>query len=54
MIELESEQIKSRLPLIKFKDISLEEYTCFNCPESLNCEYAWDDYNTNGDCLAEK
>ena len=31
-----------------------EEYTCFRCPINDTCARAWDAYNTNGDCLAEK
>ena len=30
------------------------EITCENCPQNGHCEFAWDHYNTNGDCLAEK
>lgn len=29
-------------------------YTCNGCPDVQGCEYAWDDYNTDGDCLASK
>lgn len=36
------------------KEPSKEEYTCFYCPEAGSCPYAWDDYNTDGECLAEK
>jgi hypothetical protein len=28
--------------------------TCVGCDESSSCPYAWDGYNTDGDCLAEK
>ena len=35
-------------------DIKPEEYTCYDCPEKHTCEWAWDDYNTQGDCLATK
>lgn len=28
--------------------------TCTDCPINGNCMYAWDDYNTDGDCLLEK
>lgn len=31
-----------------------EELTCFKCSLKDKCEYAFDPYNTNGDCLAEK
>lgn len=29
-------------------------FTCDDCPSAVDCRYAWDDYNTNGDCLAVK
>jgi len=28
--------------------------TCVKCPDNKTCEFAYDAYNTNGDCLAEK
>ena len=28
--------------------------TCKDCGSKRDCEYAWDEYNTHGDCLAEK
>ena len=28
--------------------------TCDNCPSKNTCEWAYDGYNTDGDCLAEK
>lgn len=31
-----------------------EELTCHKCAEKNTCKYAYDPYNTNGDCLAEK
>ena len=31
-----------------------EDLTCFKCGENTACPYAWDWYNTNGDCLAMK
>ncbi len=30
------------------------KYTCDDCPAAATCNYAFDDYNTDGDCLAEK
>jgi hypothetical protein len=30
------------------------KFTCDKCKAAPNCEWAFDDYNTNGDCLAEK
>ena len=31
-----------------------EAMTCYRCPEAGTCRLAWDLYNTNGDCLADK
>lgn len=33
---------------------SKESMTCSKCSESGTCEFAWDLYNTDGDCLASK
>jgi len=30
------------------------KYTCFNCTDKETCEYAFDDFCTDGDCLAIK
>ena len=29
-------------------------YTCGKCVSKEDCPYAWDPYNTNGDCIAMK
>jgi hypothetical protein len=31
-----------------------ERFTCYGCAARELCEFAWDSYNTDGDCLAEK
>jgi len=31
-----------------------KEYTCFECPDNRLCDYAWDLYNINGECIAKK
>lgn len=31
-----------------------ERTTCWTCTDNDKCEYAWDWYNTDGDCLAIK
>ena len=31
-----------------------EHMTCYRCPQADTCELAWDLYNTDGDCLADK
>ena len=30
------------------------EYTCAECPSAPKCEFAFDGYNTDGDCLETK
>ena len=35
-------------------DVKIEDFTCFACTAWKACRYAFDAYNTNGDCLAEK
>jgi hypothetical protein len=35
-------------------DIPKEDLTCNNCPDKATCHYAFDAYNTNGDCLTSK
>lgn len=30
------------------------KFTCDGCPHAPTCEYVYDFYNTNGDCLALK
>lgn len=31
-----------------------EDFTCFTCAHWKSCDFAWDPYNTNGDCLESK
>jgi len=31
-----------------------EDMTCLVCADRFDCPYAWDLYNTDGDCLADK
>lgn len=33
---------------------SIEKFTCDDCPAVRTCGFAFDPYNTDGDCLAEK
>jgi hypothetical protein len=28
-----------------------KRFTCYECPSNKECEFAWDGYNTQGDCL---
>lgn len=36
------------------REFSIEKFTCDDCPERWSCFLAFDPYNTDGDCLAEK
>ena len=35
-------------------EVDREALTCNKCPDVEECPYAWDPYNTDGDCLADK
>lgn len=30
------------------------KFTCDDCPAAKTCDFSFDAYNTDGDCLAEK
>ena len=32
----------------------IEKFTCDDCPARYTCEWSFDAYNIDGDCLAEK
>lgn len=36
------------------KGLRLLDSTCLHCEDQLTCNYAYDPYNTGGDCLAVK
>lgn len=40
--------------LEKIEKPDVKEFTCNECKANKTCPFAWDWYNTNGDCLAEK
>ncbi len=33
---------------------NIDKFSCDDCSASKTCEWAFDPYNTDGDCLAEK
>ena len=35
-------------------DVERKDTTCFRCDDNATCKWAWDPYNTDGDCLARK
>ena len=36
------------------RELSLESFTCYKCLARKTCEFSWDLYNINGDCLMFK
>lgn len=38
----------------KRKEPAKERYTCNDCPDKETCEFAYDLYNLDGDCLMDK
>jgi hypothetical protein len=40
--------------MIEDYGLKVEDITCHHCPQKDTCEYAYDLYNTDGDCLAVK
>ena len=39
------------------RDLTVDDLpicTCDDCEDNKECKYAWDMYNTDGDCLAGK
>jgi hypothetical protein len=36
------------------EEIHRDKITCVNCCHNANCEFSFDGYNTDGDCLALK
>ncbi len=51
--ELTDEEIK-KLRERAVEYVGETEFTCDDCRDRRTCEWAFDPYNTNGDCLAEK
>ncbi len=47
-----AETRKRSLPVIQSHGHA--SFTCDRCSAANECDYAFDPYNTNGDCLAEK
>jgi len=35
-------------------NVSYDQCTCATCPDVGTCPYAWDLYNTDGDCLGSQ
>lgn len=36
------------------KLFEIDAFTCDDCPALPTCQFSFDPYNTDGDCLAEK
>lgn len=39
---------------LKDNGLTRTEMTCKDCEDNNTCPFAWDAYNTYGDCLMEK
>lgn len=46
--------IKAECEQLKEENKHLNIYTCYKCSDKKTCQYAYDAYNTNDDCLAIK
>lgn len=46
--------IKNIMESAGMKPEQIVEFTCFHCGHLWNCEFAFDLYNLNGDCLLDK
>lgn len=61
-MKTKAEKLKSRLVQAAMKmemvsgteEEAEKQFTCYGCPQEPSCAYAWDLYNTGGDCLADK
>jgi len=51
VIKKEAERALHSLDVLRKDPI---EFTCDKCSCACHCDYAYDAYNTNGDCLALK
>ena len=48
MNEISEEEFNARY------EVDKESTTCWTCPDKEDCEFAFDPYNTDGDCLMDK
>lgn len=63
-VEAQTSQVKSELETIQHADtvkslversgVAIDLLTCYDCPQWRGCEFAFDAYNIDGDCLADK
>lgn len=54
MEEIHAKQREIAAQILKEANISFKYFTCDNCEDAYDCMYAFDPYNTDGDCLADK
>jgi len=52
--ELEQQLETANMAIKHWSEACGEKVTCVECNQRNTCSLAWDLYNTNGDCLAEK
>lgn len=53
-IEEKAEKVVKALDECCSYEITKEDITCYKCKVNETCGYAFDPYNTYGDCIAEK
>jgi hypothetical protein len=61
-IEQLEERVRMRPDVLRNAELAIAhwsrdceaEVTCLKCARNRVCEFAWDPYNTEGDCLDEK
>jgi MoaA/NifB/PqqE/SkfB family radical SAM enzyme len=49
-----SDETLAELRASAAKQFDIDAFSCDDCSARKTCEWAFDPYNTNGDCLAEK
>lgn len=49
-----SEEELADLRQITSSSFGIDKFTCDECPARYTCEWAFDPYNTDDDCLAAK
>lgn len=54
MLDPTEARFKSEVVLNSMRWPLYTEVTCESCPINDTCDLAFDPYNTDGDCLAEK
>jgi hypothetical protein len=49
-----SDEELAKIRAVTVADFPIDVFSCDDCGARKTCEFAFDAYNTDGDCLAEK